>query len=82
MGYVTRSTTETRTNNTVIERSNMLLSNEVTIIFQWVIFTVLCQTTDVFGVVANIVNVICFVKLGFKDPVNVSLVGMSFLLNL
>ncbi|CAG5126559.1 unnamed protein product, partial [Candidula unifasciata] len=56
-----------------IHKSHLLLNMEVIVIFQWIIFTVLCQTIDVFGVVANIINVICFIKLGFKDPVNVSL---------
>ncbi|CAG5123387.1 unnamed protein product, partial [Candidula unifasciata] len=43
------------------------------IVFQWVLFTVLCQIVALFGIGSNIVNIICFAKQGFKDPINISL---------
>ncbi|CAG5130211.1 unnamed protein product, partial [Candidula unifasciata] len=50
-----------------------LLSDEVRIICQWIFFTVICQIIDLFGIATNIVNIVCFVRQGFKDPVNISL---------
>lgn len=44
-------------------------------IFSWVMFAVVCQAVDAFGVVTNIINIVCFVKQGFKEPINVSLLG-------
>jgi hypothetical protein len=52
-----------------------LIPNNVSIITQWILYSVLCQLICVFGIVTNIVNIICFVKQGFKDPVNVSFMG-------
>lgn len=37
--------------------------------------TALCQSIVVFGIVTNIINIICFVKQGFKDQINISLSG-------
>lgn len=54
------------------------ISDEASLIFQWVNHAVVCQVIDVFGVVFNIINIICFVKQGFNDPVNVSLLGTGF----
>lgn len=52
-----------------------LFSEELTRICQWVVFCVACEVVSVFGVGTNIVNIICFVKQGFKEPVNVSFLG-------
>lgn len=57
------------------ERTDILVSDHALQIFQWISYTIVCEIIDLFGTVSNIVNVICFVKLGFKDPVNVSLLG-------
>lgn len=43
--------------------------------FQLVNFVVICELVDIFGVVANIINIICICKQGFKDSVNISLLG-------
>lgn len=51
------------------------ISDEAVLIFTWVVFGVLCQVIDVVGIVTNIVNIICFVKQGVKDSVNISLLG-------
>ncbi|CAL1533719.1 unnamed protein product, partial [Lymnaea stagnalis] len=45
--------------------------------FQIVNFATICQAIDVFGTVTNIINLIVFYKLGFNDPVNVSLFGLA-----
>ncbi|CAG5121617.1 unnamed protein product, partial [Candidula unifasciata] len=50
-----------------------LISDEWLHICFWLVFAVLCQLIDIFGTITNVVNIICFVKQGFKDPVNVSL---------
>lgn len=51
------------------------LSLRVTLICKWIIYAVLCQAINIFGTVTNILNIICFIKQGFKDPVNISLLG-------
>lgn len=52
-----------------------LITDDVRTVFQWILFAVLGQLLDVFGAATNIVNIICFAKQGFKDAVNVSLIG-------
>lgn len=51
------------------------VSDEVRLIIQWIVYAVVCQLIDVFGIVTNITNIVCFVKQGFKDPINISLLG-------
>lgn len=58
-----------------VDLSDPLVSEEAANIFQWLGYSLLCEFIDIFGTLTNIVNIICFVKLGFKDPVNVSLLG-------
>lgn len=52
-----------------------LISDEFRVIFQWLCFTVVCQAIAIFGTVTNFINIACFVKQGFKDSVNVTLIG-------
>lgn len=54
------------------------ISHNDLVIYQWVIFTFLCQSIVLFGIVTNIINIICFVKQGFTDPVNISLMGTTY----
>lgn len=42
------------------------------------IISVICELINIVGVVTNTINIICFIKQGFKDPVNISLTGRSF----
>lgn len=58
------------------------LSDEATVILQYLLFTVLCQGIDIFGVGSVIVNTICFIKQGFKDQVNVSLLGITLAISI
>lgn len=55
-----------------------LISDRVILIFQWVVYTAVWQAVIVFGIGTNIINIICFMKQGFKDPVNISLFGKLF----
>lgn len=48
---------------------------ETLTIFIWAAYSVLIQIVDVFGVGTNIINIVCFIKQGFKEPVNISLLG-------
>lgn len=45
------------------------------LLFQWICNAIVCQSIDLFGTFSNIINIICFVKQGFNDPVNISLLG-------
>lgn len=52
------------------------ISDEALTIAMYFIYTVMCQTVNIFGTVTNIINIICFVKQGFKDSINITLLGM------
>lgn len=51
------------------------ISNEDSEIFHWIVLTGLCQFIAMSGIVTNIINIICFMKQGFGDPVTISLLG-------
>lgn len=53
------------------------LTPRITDICHWIIYLGLCQVICVFGILTNMINIICFLKQGFKDPVNISLLGIS-----
>lgn len=55
--------------------SPFVVSDDLLLIFQWVVFVVICQIIDVFGTVTNIINIICFIEQGFQDTINISLMG-------
>lgn len=63
------------------EMTKKLVSDSLRTIFQWIVFAVMNQLVDIFGTVANIINIICFVKQGFKDSVNISLLGNIMYIN-
>lgn len=46
-------------------------------ILSWVTFGCLCQVICTFGVLTNVMNIVCFVNQGFNDPINISFLGMS-----
>ncbi|CAG5114702.1 unnamed protein product, partial [Candidula unifasciata] len=60
-----------------LANTDPFVSDEFRVIFQWICFTVVCQSIDIFGTVTNIINSVCFIKQGFKDPINVTLIGLS-----
>lgn len=60
--------------------SHSQISDETRQIFQWIFYTVLSEFLCSSGSVGNIINIICFLKLGFKDTVNISLFGNANLL--
>lgn len=45
------------------------------LIFTYVVYAFVCQAIALSGIVTNILNIICFVKQGFKDSVNISLLS-------
>ncbi|CAG5117001.1 unnamed protein product, partial [Candidula unifasciata] len=59
--------------SSVQDTEDTLVSYEARRLFLWIGIAVVCQVIDIFGTVTNIINIICFVQQGFKDPVNVSL---------
>lgn len=56
--------------------SDPLVSDRVIFFYKWIWFAVVCQLVDTFGAVTNIINIICFVKQGVGDSVNISLLGI------
>ncbi|CAG5114704.1 unnamed protein product, partial [Candidula unifasciata] len=47
-----------------------LVSNDALSLYKWIIHSSICQAIAIFGIAANAVNMICFVKQGFRDTVN------------
>lgn len=66
-----------RDTNVTFQAHDIQLNDKVLIVFQWIVLSVVCQVIAAFGIGSNIVNVICFSKQGFGDPVNISLLGRS-----
>ncbi|CAL1545534.1 unnamed protein product [Lymnaea stagnalis] len=54
-----------------------LISDDLAQLFFVVNFVVICGLVSVFGVTANILNVIVFLRQGFKDRVNISLFALT-----
>lgn len=54
-----------------------LATDDLRLYFQIVNFVFICEILDLFGTGTNIVNIICFVKQGLKDPVNISFLGIA-----
>ncbi|BFZ07960.1 hypothetical protein BsWGS_10999 [Bradybaena similaris] len=54
-----------------------LVSNETLLVFQWIAYCVVCQVINMLGVISNIINIACFIKQGFKESVNISLLGLA-----
>ncbi|CAG5117003.1 unnamed protein product, partial [Candidula unifasciata] len=50
-----------------------LISDSLRQTLQWIVYCVIGQSIVVFGIAANIVNIVCFVRQGFREPINVSL---------
>ncbi|CAG5127112.1 unnamed protein product, partial [Candidula unifasciata] len=57
----------------LILASNDLISNQSLHIFVWIFYAGLTLFIDVFGTMTNIINIVCFIKQGFRDIVNISL---------
>ncbi|BFZ07855.1 hypothetical protein BsWGS_10894 [Bradybaena similaris] len=69
MDSIFYSTPETQ-RDSLIGESGML-------IFNWIVWAVVSEVVVVFGIISNIINIICFVNQGFKDSINVSLTGLA-----
>ncbi|CAG5130215.1 unnamed protein product, partial [Candidula unifasciata] len=54
-------------------QSVALISDEIITILKWIVYTVVCQLVNGFGIVTNIINIACFIKQGFKDTTNICL---------
>lgn len=55
-----------------------IISDAALSIYMTVVYTVICQLLNIFGIVTNMINIVCFIQQGFKDPINVSLLGTTF----
>ncbi|XP_005103930.1 thyrotropin-releasing hormone receptor-like [Aplysia californica] len=54
-----------------------IASDEETDMFKLVNFVILCGLLSPFGVITNVINIVVFVKLGFHDSMNISLMGLA-----
>lgn len=74
------------TDRQITWRRNLLISSHLyltdmaetgnqMVLFTWVTYAGVCQTVNIFGIVSNIINIVCFITQGFKEAINVSLLG-------
>lgn len=77
---LTVNTSSTRLHTALVVPDNSYASSLETMarVLQWILFTIVCQSIVLFGIGTNIINIICFVKQTFKDPVNISLFGTLY----
>ncbi|CAG5128383.1 unnamed protein product, partial [Candidula unifasciata] len=61
----------------VTSTATVYLSDTTVLICSWALYTVLCQVINIFGIITNTINIVCFVKQGFQDSTNISLLGLS-----
>ncbi|GFS22736.1 chemosensory receptor B [Elysia marginata] len=59
------------------EKKSILISKEIRDIIIIINMAILCQVISVFGVFANIINIIVFFKQGFQDAMTVTLTGLA-----
>lgn len=59
--------------------SDTLVNDLVREVIQWIFYSVISELICVFGTVTNLVSIVCFVKMGFRDSVNISLLGKKLL---
>lgn len=57
-------------------QEDVIFNMTAIIMFHWIVWGILSQLVVVFGISSNIINVVCFVKQGFKESINVSLTGV------
>lgn len=80
-GHILENTVSTTAITSVIYYKTILIplvSDAELNIFNWVVLAVLLQVIDVFGITTNAINIICFARQGFDDPINISLIGKTF----
>lgn len=51
------------------------VSDKMRVVFQVANCVVICGVISLFGIGANVANIVVFVRQGFKDSVNISLLG-------
>ena len=59
------------------EEKSILISKEIRDIIIIINMAILCQALSVFGVFANIINIVVFIKQGFQDAMTVTLTGLA-----
>lgn len=51
------------------------VSDEAVLLFKWIVVVAVCEVLDVLCSITNIINIVCILKQGFNEPINVSLFG-------
>lgn len=59
---------------------NSPMSSQAVELFTWIVVVVMCQDVNNLGILTNSINIACFVKQGFKESVNISLLGKTCIL--
>lgn len=53
------------------------VGHELRQILQVLVYVFLCGSLSLFGTVTNIINIVVFIRQGFKDTINISLLSRS-----
>lgn len=56
---------------------HLLVDGLTTEICTYLLYCFISQTIAVFGVFTNIINIMCFMKQGFSETINISLLGKN-----
>ncbi|XP_012935270.1 alpha-1A adrenergic receptor [Aplysia californica] len=57
--------------------NRQLVSDEMRQTLQLAIFSVFCGAVSLFGIGTNVLNIIVFIRQGFKDTMNINLLGLA-----
>lgn len=58
---------------------SIILSDDVTVVQQYILLSSICQLINIFGIASNIINIICLLRQDMADPINISFLGTTFL---
>lgn len=65
------------TNISTLPSSQGLLADDVMPFIFTINLSIICSTVSLFGIVTNIINITVFVRQGFKETINISLLGLA-----
>ncbi|CAG5131484.1 unnamed protein product [Candidula unifasciata] len=54
-----------------------IIQNELYLFIMSISLGIICQIVSVFGVINNVINIVIFVKQGFTDTINISLLALA-----
>lgn len=71
----TRTHTMSNDTTTVVSANDDFTLDATARTFIWIICGAVIQTVNLFGIVSNAINIMCFAKQGLKEAINISFLG-------